>query len=191
MQFFTTVLALAASVSAAPTSIAQLKPKGIFKIPAGSPDGLYTHTVGIDGTVHTQYHGTLNATTPVADAKRDGTGVHCQSPTVDPSDATAAINGLAAMFGTQPNFSHSISYSSGAAMAFGCDYGNGQTMNGEEFTGFSPSVGTRRRDSSICLVPKHRTVLPRTVWRSAEYPGCFLGKYAPPLFSECFFLANG
>lgn len=143
MQFFTTILALAAvvaSVSAAPTSTVQLKPKGIFKITAGSPDGLYTHIVGIDGTVHTQYHGTLNATTPAADAKRDGTGVHCQNPTVNPSDATAAISGLATMFGTQPNFSGSISYSSGTATAFGCDYGNGQTMNGEEFTGFLNGV---------------------------------------------------
>lgn len=143
MQFFTTVFALAAvvaSVSAAPTGTSQSSPKGIFRIPAGSPDGLYTHTLALDGTVHTQYHGKVNNTAPIVDAKRDATGVHCNNPTVSSSDATAAISGLATMFGTQPNFSGSISYSSGTATAFGCDYGHGQTMNGQEFTGFLNGV---------------------------------------------------
>lgn len=141
MQFFTTVVALfaaAAAVSAAPTSSTQ--PKGLFKIPQGSQNGVYRHTVGLDGNVYSEYHGKLNHSSPAAMSKRGGTGVSCQSPVMDSSDVQQAIQGLANLFNTQPDFHVATSYTHNTATAYACDYGNGQRMSGVEVTGYLNTV---------------------------------------------------
>lgn len=163
MKSFTSAIALfaaAASVAAAPTAytgssftnanlgndLNDLLPKGVFKLEPGAQPGLYTHHVALDGTIHTQYHGEMNATAPTtgtapAASKRGGTGVQCSNLVFSASDATAAAEGLAASFNSQPQFYHAISYTSGTATAYGCDYGNGQRMSGVEYMGYFNDVG--------------------------------------------------
>lgn len=142
---FTTVLfalfATAAFVSAAPAS-GSSKPKGMFAVKAGSPNGFYTHHVALDGSVHTTYHGEANAPKPAATTttthstgssliKRDrALGVQCQNLEFDADDAKQAIAGLSNMLNTNPVFYHSISYTHGTATVYGCDYGSGQNMPG-------------------------------------------------------------
>lgn len=147
MQYFTALVALvavaAASVSAAPTTPNEPTsdaPKGLFTVPVGAPNGVYSHTLGLDGAVHSEFHGMLNHSTSAQPLKRGGTGVICQTPSMDSADALQAIQGLANLFNTQPNFSHSVSFSFGTATAYGCDYGHGQRMSGVEVTGYLNTV---------------------------------------------------
>ncbi|KIP04578.1 hypothetical protein PHLGIDRAFT_129398 [Phlebiopsis gigantea 11061_1 CR5-6] len=149
MKSFTAVIALfsaAACVSAAPTAFPTAsndiyRPTGVFQ--PGTLPGLYTHHVALDGTVHTEYHGEMNTTVPVSGtkpAKRGSTGVHCSNLSFSASDASAAAQGLANSFNSQPQFYHAISYSSGSATAYGCDYGNGQRMSSVEYMGYFNDV---------------------------------------------------
>lgn len=140
-----TLFAVILSASAAPTTTVQ--PKGLFKIAPGAPDGLYTHHVALDGSVHTLYHGEWNrttsaatATTSAAKSKRSPFGVYCQTLTFQPADGQQAVLGLANTLNANNQFYHSISYSSGTAVAYGCDYGHGQTMSGADTSDYLAMV---------------------------------------------------
>ena len=70
--------------------------------------------------------------------KRDS--IFCQSVEYSASDDSQAIQGLADTLDSQPSFSHSISFTYGSATAYGCDYGNGQTISGGQFTDYLDMV---------------------------------------------------
>ena len=143
MKFTTPIAALcavAATVSAAPMA-ALNQPKGLFKIEPGAPNGWYTHHIALDGSVHTQYHGEVPSSIPTTSAadtksKRAPFGAQCQSLTFQPADGQAAIQGLANTLDSNNQFYHAISYSSGTAVAYGCDYAHGQSISGADMTSY-------------------------------------------------------
>jgi|SRR5579862_8871765 len=112
-------------------------------------DGLYSHTKEADGSITTHYLGLAgdqnpkfvrrsspeDETSTAGLGKRD-TGAHCNSPSLNgsPSDFLGAEGGLAVFFGTGQSFVGTQTYKSGNAVAFGCDYGNGQEYTACQLT---------------------------------------------------------
>ncbi|KAH0559905.1 hypothetical protein GP486_003578 [Trichoglossum hirsutum] len=112
---------------------------GAVQLDVSDPDGLYLHVVEPNGTVVTHYAGesgnsTLKfmrrgsvPTSVTANSKRD-TGAHCNNIGGSPEDFLAAEGGLSSFFGSNgQSFASHISYKIGNGVAYGCDYGNGQT----------------------------------------------------------------
>ena len=147
------VLAVAVSaislVIAAPTD--NTNPKGLFRHAEDAKNGLYTHTVGPDGSILTQYHGehpslanvtqaSVGSDVTVATKQRRGSGVNCQSLKFTAQDAVVATNELGYKFDSNSQFSSSTSYVYGTAIAYGCDYGNGQRMTSTEFHGYISDI---------------------------------------------------
>lgn len=112
--------------------------------PEGAPDGIYIELVYPNGTAHLEYYGLPKEMTPGSDlSKRAGIGPQCQSPAMAVSDIQAAQGGLAGFFGNGNAFyAKSVSNYNGGAVAFGCNYGNGQTMDANTFNGFMSSLDT-------------------------------------------------
>lgn len=74
---------------------------------------------------------------------RAGFGVQCQNDVeVDSSDITNAQNALGNSFGGGITFHSKISAVSGDAVAYGCDYGNGQFMTSTEYLGYMSAIST-------------------------------------------------
>lgn len=142
MKFSTaiaTLFATTVAVSAAPAAVNKI-PTGGYQLGANAPDGLYTHEVARNGTIITQYHGTLNLTAPASHGKRGGLGSTCQDLTFSAEDASAAILLLTQGLNTNNQFNGAIKYVHGTAQAYGCDYGHGQTISGTQVTGFLQMV---------------------------------------------------
>lgn len=135
-------------------------PKRRFRHHPGAQNGVYGHRMGLDGIVHTTYLGphdeNSNATHPAVITKGATAtstqqdkrgyvpqGVVCQSLTIPESDVTNAVNGLGAQFGGSLTWYHAISSVYGSAVAYGCDYANGQTIGGVEMTGYQNSISAQ------------------------------------------------
>lgn len=71
----------------------------------------------------------------------------CQNLVFTASDAQNAVAGLANALNTSPTFYHSISYTSGTATAYGCDYSSGQTISGPAMSDYLDLVKLRCGDS--------------------------------------------
>ncbi|GJE86666.1 hypothetical protein PsYK624_027470 [Phanerochaete sordida] len=134
--FLATSAALTAAAPFAPSSTVYTP--GTFHHPHGASEGYYTHFKALDGTLHTTYHGTTPPAGSVnsTHTRRSGGGVQCQGLTFAAGDASAAAAGLAHALDGNPSFFHATSFVSGTAVAYGCDYGNGQHIGGTELTGY-------------------------------------------------------
>lgn len=108
------------------------------KRPEGAPDGIYVEIVHDNGTTTMEYYGPANSTSSVYSFdKRAGVGPVCQTPAMARSDIVSAVNGLSGFFGGGNAFyGLSVSSYSGGAVAYGCNYGDGQTMDANTFIGF-------------------------------------------------------
>lgn len=108
------------------------------KRPEGAPDGIYLEIVSGNGTTIMEYVGPTPSTIPEHKLdRRAGVGPQCQSPLMALSDIQAAQGGLANFFGGGNAFyAKSVSSYSGSAVAYGCNYGNGQTMDSNTFNEF-------------------------------------------------------
>lgn len=129
----TIVSLLALSVSAA-------------KRPDNAPDGIYIEVVHANGTTVMEYYGPANTTAPAyALDKRDKDQGYpvCQRPAMARSDIVAAVNGLNNFFGGGNAFyGKSVSNYHGGAVAYGCNYGNGQSMDAGRFNDMMNSLDT-------------------------------------------------
>ena len=111
-----------------------------------APDGVYAHYVDEDGASRTLLVAPLNsrATNRWSSSKREDDGVQCQSDIqMNGSDAVAAANSLAEVFGNEFTFFKSISAKSGSAVVYGCDYGHGQTMTADKLLQYMTDVATQ------------------------------------------------
>ncbi|KAI0319775.1 hypothetical protein OF83DRAFT_1169917 [Amylostereum chailletii] len=127
MQFTQKLTLLAALVASA---VAIERPKG-------GPDGLYIAEVDANGDEKLTYVGPGNTTVPHTLTARASTGPFCQSVQASASDISNAEHALANFFGGGTSFfGSSVSMYSGSAVAYGCNYGNGQTMSSQEFLGY-------------------------------------------------------
>ena len=135
MKFAATILTLAAAAS---TALAG------FSHDPSAPDGVYTHYVDSAGTPQNVYLGPVHARREPHLDVRDSSGVQCQSSIqMNADDVSAAQTQLGNIFGGGFQFFKTISIKSGSAVAYGCDYGNGQTLSNSDFSGYMGSVSTR------------------------------------------------
>lgn len=143
------LLALAVHASPAPASVQTApasSPTGSLSLPPGSKDGLYVHTVNADGTPGLTYLGPVNTTHAARDSglappvlgKRAKKGSYCQGFYLNPTDVMGAEDGLVGYcnWDDPAVFSKAISYQSGNAVAYGCNYGNGQKCYGNQIQPF-------------------------------------------------------
>ena len=110
MKFAAIIVALSTlfAVTAAAPVDSNMSQGRIMHAP-GAKDGIYSHYMGLDGTIRTLYHGmpnvtvssAVNATSAPSHAKRGSTGVACQSLTFSSDDAQQAIQNLANTFNNQ------------------------------------------------------------------------------------------
>lgn len=136
MKFTTTFIALIASASAAIAS---------FTHAPGTPNGVYAHFTDADGVDHTEWIGPVNTTAPIEHRVlqvRAPYGVQCQDDEVSSSDITGAQNALANSFNSGLTFHKKISTVFNSAVAYGCDYGNGQFMTSTEYLGYMSAIST-------------------------------------------------
>jgi hypothetical protein len=132
-------LVLSLKVTAVPTP----DEEGTFRLPQNSKDGLYLHVVDSDGVAGLEYLGLFNSTSeqfsftnitsesldltePGALSRRKPQGSYCQGNYIDPTSWDGAIDGLLGICKWSNHFSKAIAYQSGNAIAYGCNYGNGQ-----------------------------------------------------------------
>jgi hypothetical protein len=129
---------MALGVTAAPTpGEANPLTTGRFSLPPDSKDGLYIHSLDENGNQSLEYLGVVNATgLPALDnvdsdalSKRQSTFYSCAGRFVDATSLRNAEDGLAGICGQGLEFRQSISYQWGSAIAYGCNYGNGQTCH--------------------------------------------------------------
>lgn len=123
-----------------------------FKHPEGSPDGLYVHDVDANGTVSVTYIGISNITVPhgrrsdtnassTGPVELKSTGPACGGGVGNADDMADAENALADEFGDGITFQgKSVSYTYSSAVAFVCNYGNGQTVTSGQYLGYISSV---------------------------------------------------
>jgi hypothetical protein len=117
--------------------------------PDGGPDGLYMHYIDASGTISVKYlgnpgttlhhrQGSLNlANTP----RSVDSDVTCGGGYGSASDFINAEQALANFFGNGNSFyAKSVSFYSGSAAAFGCNYGHGQTCTAQQYLGDMQAV---------------------------------------------------
>ncbi|GME48628.1 hypothetical protein C8Q74DRAFT_1364003 [Neofusicoccum parvum] len=144
------LLTVAAFASAVPTPSGTADQPGLEGIPVGSPDGIYIGSVKEDGRTQWEFLGDYNSTSTIdsrstgdghALAKRNG--VSCNGFGVNADDANTAQGKLADMCGNGYYFSSkSIAQVSGGAVAFGCNYGNGQTCHKNDLWDFFGQINS-------------------------------------------------
>jgi hypothetical protein len=128
-----TAVALLSTVVAA-----EATPK--YSLPSDSPDGLYVHETDADGNPKNTHIPDFNITersiTRSAKFARGSSSdqgiVTCKNQyTLNYDDMITAEQGLDSWFQTGGSFSgKSTSYKWNSAVAYGCNYGKGQTING-------------------------------------------------------------
>ncbi|CAG5158180.1 uncharacterized protein ALTATR162_LOCUS5025 [Alternaria atra] len=123
---------------------------GLFRLPPGSKDGFYLHSVDANGIASTEYLGLANVTSISPDlakpdtlSKRDSEGSRCQGNYVNPVDWDGAVDGLLGYCNFEESFSKAISYQSGNAVAYGCSYGGLETCRTWEV---NPMITALKRD---------------------------------------------
>jgi len=136
--------------------------EGSFMIPEGSPDGLYIGAIDADGSPTLEYLGpgpadSANTSTlasrdsPSAHGEtlyaleaRAPTGVYCQTwLNMNTDDRSSANSALIKACGSGGLYfsSKSIASVRGSAIAYGCNYGNGQTCYGRDLDLFFLNLG--------------------------------------------------
>ncbi|CAF0820613.1 unnamed protein product [Didymodactylos carnosus] len=128
---------VSASLFSALLLVSIIRESAAFSRPIGATDGIYTFTAN-----STSYMGSANVTK--RNRLRD-TGVHCETSVYfSTADMDKAIEGLAQFFGTGNSFyARSVSSYYGSAVAFGCNYGNGQHMDAEFFRNEQNLINTK------------------------------------------------
>ena len=115
--------------------------------PPGTPDGFYTGVVNsADNSTHWTLIPDLNITIPTATivpsgpalTKRDG--VTCEYKLANTYSVADATTQLSNACGNGYSYSHTVAKISGGAIAYGCDYGNGQTCYFGDVNGFFNSI---------------------------------------------------
>jgi hypothetical protein len=115
--------------------------KRSYSLPSNSPNGFRTHEIDAYGNPNNTHIPNFNATqpsiTPSAKFSRRGSSgqsgiITCKNQyTLNYNDMIIAQQGLDQAFQNGDSFSgKSTSYKSDSAVAYGCNYGNGQTING-------------------------------------------------------------
>ncbi|KAN0086669.1 hypothetical protein V8E54_000357 [Elaphomyces granulatus] len=142
-----TAVALLSAVVAA-----EATPK--YSLPGDSPDGLYVHETDADGNPKNTHIPDFNITersiTPSAKFARDSSQgtITCKNQyTLNYNDMITAEQGLEQAFQHGGSFSgKSTSYKWSSAVAYGCNYGKGQTFSGNwlaaQFAQIAQSCGT-------------------------------------------------
>ncbi|KAI9858415.1 MAG: hypothetical protein M1813_007519 [Trichoglossum hirsutum] len=111
-------------------------------VPEDGPDGLYIHHIDDDGNSTYQYWGEAPAPVfarssevPELETLKKRDGATCDSFQLDGNDADGATDGLAEWFGCGQQFKgkNGASYKWGSVVAYGCDYGNGQSYTSIQF----------------------------------------------------------
>jgi hypothetical protein len=116
---------MSTGVTATPTP----KEDGRFHLLVGSEDGLYVHSINEKGAGTAEYLSTFNGTSKAQGlVRRAGEGPQCGGSYIDYRSWDGAIDGLITLCRAQnpARFKASISANSGSALAYGCNYGNGQ-----------------------------------------------------------------
>jgi hypothetical protein len=137
--------------------------KAAVYIPIGSPDGVYTHTTTPDGNTTLEYlgpHGlrdpeiipydseALPAARATRLAARAGQGSNCQEYLGRSSDFTAVGLNLGSKCGTAGfKFDKSVSVLLGGVVAYGCNYGNGQTCKQTDVNYFFARITSKCGDN--------------------------------------------
>jgi hypothetical protein len=125
-QMYALILAtIAALAVAAP---AERQSGSLPPLPAGSLDGIYVSSVHADGSAFWEYKGPVDTNVTTSSLfTRDSAGVHCNGNYIG-NDAQGAANAFRDFCGQGKHFDgKSISVQYGNAVAYGCNYGNGQT----------------------------------------------------------------
>ena len=149
------------AISAVSAVTASVLPRATktYSFASDSPNGFYLHTIGPDGKPQNAHIGDLNAFLPDLNRTSDVSNPHQRrqdaQPTIDCknqytlnyNDIVAAEQGLEAMFQYGGTFDDkTVSYKSGGAVAYGCNYGSGQTVSGSwlgaQFSKISQQCGT-------------------------------------------------
>ena len=150
VQLFTVLTALAAA-GLAVSAPAPLASKPLDAIPHGSPDGLYLGNLRADGSTEWTYHGPTNVTAEApppevlaaaALDKRDGAS--CSGFGTPADDVNTAQGQLAGLFGNGYYWTSrtiAVTYKSG--IAYGCNYGNGQTSHSSDYWSDIAKVNTK------------------------------------------------
>jgi hypothetical protein len=113
-------------------------------LPEDATDGFYVHSYDNNGNSVYDYMGgstpsSKRSAGPISRIhsmfRRDNPETTCLPFLISISDLTCAENGLANWFGAGQSFKgkNGASYKCGAAVAYGCDYGGGQTYTSAEF----------------------------------------------------------
>jgi hypothetical protein len=145
LSFYISGLMLSLGSIAAPTT----GNAGTFSLPPNSLDGFYIHTIDESGNKGLEYLGLLNSTVKTHDRnensfeKRASEGAICQGSYLYPSDVTNAEGGLEGVCGGGKKFSSAISYQGGDAVAYGCNYGSGQTCHSNDVATFFGRLTTK------------------------------------------------
>ena len=157
MRFSTTILAISA-MGAVNAGVLPRSTK-TYSLASDSPNGFYLHTIGPNGNPQNAHIGDLNTFLPdlnsTSDAsnphqrRQDGQGdVNCKNQYVlNYNDIVSAEQGLEAMYQYGGTFNdQTTSYKYGSAVAYGCNYGGGQTISGSwlaaQFSRISQQCGT-------------------------------------------------
>jgi len=158
---FSTVSALPSPDASSPS----LMRRGtLAPLPAGSKDGFYAGTLNDDGTTTWKFLGadasavsaSINstATHPIDVSahnsgdleleRRADSGAHCDTTQlINSNDRANAATGFANMCGNGLFFgTFSITYQSGSVVAYGCNYGNGQTCHAGDVNSFLGAVAS-------------------------------------------------
>lgn len=145
MKTFAITALLVGAALASPAPAPQ-RSHNLPALPAG--DGLYVGSLDAEGKFFWDFKGDV---APSAEARSENvaaaagglakrSGTHCNGfyagPENERNDAKNAL--IDACHAT--SYRHSIALQRGNVIAFGCDYGGGQSCNGWEITGFFDSI---------------------------------------------------
>lgn len=146
MRFSTSIIAVSAVALVQATAIP--KATQTFSLALDAPEGFYVHSIGSNGKPENE-HISSSASAPNTKQRREDQGaVYCKNQySVNYSDSIAAQQGLEAQFQSGGSFDGpSVSFKSGSAVAYGCNYGNGQTVSGSwlaaQFAQISQTCGS-------------------------------------------------
>ncbi|KZW03773.1 hypothetical protein EXIGLDRAFT_827733 [Exidia glandulosa HHB12029] len=150
MQFSTSffsivLLAIAGGVTPLPAE----GTNSLDGIPEGSSDGVYLGSVKEDGTTHWEYQG--DASEALAARSNSTLGdlvkrnyVACTGYGVNANDVAKAQTNFVSMCGSGYYFaSRSIAVVSGLGVAYGCNYGNGQTCHSGDIASFFSQINSQ------------------------------------------------
>ncbi|RYP05520.1 hypothetical protein DL765_009820 [Monosporascus sp. GIB2] len=124
-----------------------------FSYAPGAPDGFYVHAINNAGYPENIFIGDLkDMLPPVANDTNTHTrrkekqgDIYCKNQyTINYDDLVAAEQGLERMYQDGGSFSgKSTSYKYGSAVAYGCNYGNGQTITGSWLAAQYAAIGQK------------------------------------------------